>query len=213
MKKILLAILILSISASSVVAQHDVKVNLFGAFFKDFGVGYEYIINDQLSAGVFINSVSGTPFLGVEQYFDGYEGFNYSAFKISPEFRYYTSPDFGADKRYYSAYLRYSTENFTNLDYESQNDITGEYTTMPYSFKNNRITVGLTTGSKWVLNSGIYIESLWGVGRSISTSPTFSTPDAEDYIKGYSDDLSNYDYYSEWDFRLQISIGYRFGGY
>ena len=204
MKRIILTVFILGVSLSTLMAQHDVKINALGVFFKNYSVGYEYIINDEMSGGLSINYAAGSWLL---EALNDIEGTNtqYSSFSLTPEFRYYTNPDFGADKRYFGAYLIYegvSWDNLTVYDYDNNSkEIT-------YNMKNTGIGIGIMSGQKWVTNSGIYIETLIGFGRFMSSNTTISDPRAAEII-----DLTEYGYISAWDFRFQIGVGYRIGGY
>ncbi len=187
MKKLILTIFVLTISVSSLKAQHDIKVNALGLFFQDYGLGYEYIINESFSAGIFANYSTFPYLLSVEDYIDGTDHTRRSL-NISPEVRYYLSPDFGADKRYTT-----NDYSYYNLDYSS-------------------IVLGMMTGQKWVTNSGIYFETLLGIGKALSSSTTFSDPVAEQQMED-NGGLSEYSYVAGWDFRFQIAVGYRIGGY
>jgi hypothetical protein len=203
MKKILLTIFILGTSLSSLMAQHDVKINALGLFFRNYSAGYEYIINDEISAGISTNFAKGSWLLQAMNGIDG-SSTTYSGFSITPEFRYYTNPDFGADKRYFGAYLIYegvSWGDLTVYDYDNSNTIT-------YDMSNTGIGIGIIGGQKWVTNSGIYFESLLGFGRFMSSNITISDTRANEIIN-----LAEYDFISGWDLRFQIGIGYRIGGY
>ncbi len=212
MNKLILIITILIISMSPLLAQHDIKLNIFGAALKDYGIGYEYVINDQISAGVFTNIVKGFPYKSFQNWNNTVIAswrYDYSAFKITPEFRFYINPDFGADSRYFSAYLRYNNETFKDLKYNTYDN--HPLSDKIYDFNNSIVVLGLTTGKKWMFNSGIYIETMWGVGKTIISSQNFSDREIEKDV--FLHGIENYYYNFTWDYRLQISVGYRIGGY
>ncbi len=206
MKKLILTIFVLTISVSTLKAQHDIKINALGLFFQDYGLGYEYIINESFSAGIFANYSTFPYLLSVEDYFEG-TAHTRNSLSVSPEVRYYLAPDFGADKRYIGAYFRYKDVSWTDLSYYNNTN-----TPALYNLDYSSIVLGMMTGQKWVTNSGIYFETLLGVGKALSSSTTFSDPAAEQYMED-NGGLSEYSYVAGWDFRFQIAVGYRIGGY
>ena len=183
-------------------AQQDIRVNALGLFFKNYGLGYEYIINDEIAAGVYINVSNGSLLLNAINDINGSD-YGYSSVSIMPEFKYYYNPDFGADNRYFGAYLIYQNVSWNKLTaYDDNNN------EIKYDMNNTSYGIGVLTGQKWVTNSGIYIESLIGIGKFFTSSIDFSDPNVEQYV-----DTKSYKYVSSYDFRFQVSVGYRIGGY
>ncbi len=197
MKKIyLLSITIVLFLTSSVQAQHDVNINAIGLFFKNYGLGYEYVINDEMGAGASFNYVNGLWFgdLGTD--------ISYSSFNIAPEFRFYFNPSDGADGFYFGGYAKYQTSTWGgNTGYDSNNNA------VKYDYTFNGLALGMQTGKKWVTNSGFYFETLFGMGRFLTTSWSSTNPNFNP-----SDDFENSSWYT-WDFRFALNIGWRFGGY
>jgi len=212
MKKLLVTIVTVFIFSSSLLAQVDVKVNAFGLFFKNYGMGAEYIINDEISAGAFINYDSYRD-LGI--FLDVLSGGSantvYSSFTFSPEFRYYINPEDGADNRYFSAYLRYQSANWTDLE-TGIPDPQGNNIETLYDVDNKGFAIGIGAGKKWVTNSGLYFETYYGVGKFLTNSITYSNSAVENKMKTNGNE-DEYEFYAQWDLRFHISIGYRFGGY
>ncbi|MCK5846009.1 MAG: DUF3575 domain-containing protein [Bacteroidales bacterium] len=206
MKKLAFTLLVLLISTSSVLAQQDIKTNALGLFLKNYGIGYEYVINDEISAGGYINFSTGSLYLEMINDAAGSD-YEYSNFSIMPEFRYYTNPDFGADKRYFGAYAIYQRSNWGNLTL-TEYPATGPSIKHIYDMTNNAIGLGIIGGQKWVMNSGLYFETLAGFGRFMSSSLSYSDPAIEGLIN-----TAEYEYFSAWDFRFQVGVGYRIGGY
>lgn len=206
MKKLLLFTTILLLSAASLKAQHDVKVNLFGLFFKHYGAGYEYIINDELSAGGFINYSNGNPISIFTS--NSQDNSTYSLFTFTPEFRFYTNPEDGADGFFFSGYLRYKNSGWNDLQYH----ISGNPTPEMYDLKYTGLGLGFGLGKKWMTNSGLYFETYYGMGKFIIGGEKISNPKVEEHAKsiGYDNEFSDV---ASWDFRFHLSIGYRFGGY
>ncbi|MCK5846008.1 MAG: DUF3575 domain-containing protein [Bacteroidales bacterium] len=205
MKNLILTALVLILSVSSVVAQHDIKTNLFGLFFKNYGLGYEYIINDEISVGAYYNYTNFKKYTDPEALIEGW-GVDQNGYSISGEFRYYINPDFGADKRYIGAYGRYSETNLHDLNYYIGQD------KFLFDMTYNGFILGVITGQKIVMNSGLYIETLIGIGKYISTNTEFSDSNSEKYVVD-NIGIEEYDYISKWDLRFQFAVGYRIGGY
>ena len=209
MKNKSLLFLAILLSTTSLFAQHDIKVNLFGLGFNNYGMSYEYIINDEMSAGVFIdyseNSIySNIITYGIEGDPFSMEGYQYYRFCISPEVRFYSNPEYGADKRFFSFYVRYKNTVYNDISfYETNNEI-------KYGTTNKQFGIGLATGQKWITNSGIYFETYIGIGRMLSSNLVYDNAYVENEFNNGSNE---YVYESFWDVRFQFAIGYRIGGY
>ncbi len=210
MKKFILLFSII-ISASTMIAQHDIKVNALGLFFKHYGLGYQYNINAQFSAGVFINYSANPNILSVENFYSDLHGINNASrsdFSFSPEIRYYLYPTFWADSRYIGAYFRYRTGEWKDLYYMDSSYSKELYYNMNYS----NYVIGILTGYKWLTSSGIYIETYTGFGRAVGYTTELSTTYAENHFEK-NGGLAEYEFLSSWDLRFQIAVGYRIGGY
>jgi len=204
MKKTLLTLSILIVSTTSIIAQHDVKINLAGFIVQDYGLGYEYIINDNFSAGVFVNYSTFPYIIAVDEIFaSGKSPHTRRSFNFSPEARYYLSPNFGADKRYVGAYFRYKTATWEDLNYYED-----ETTNHFYNINYSSIILGIATGQKWVTNSGVYFETYLGIGKAITSNVNFSDIESEQYIED-NGGIENYEYVASWDLRFQVAVGYR----
>ncbi len=210
MKKLTLTFIALTIAVSSLFAQHGVKINVLGLTVKDFGLGYEFIINDEISAALFINAVTGTPYYNYELITPDE---NYSALKISPEFRYYLGSNFGADRLFLSGYLRYNSEKFSDITLHYYDNALGQSNDIIYDFSNTSLVLGAGAGNKWLFNSSLYVEAFFGIGIKAINNPSFSDIRAEEEMYEEHPKLTNYYYTNMFDYRLQISLGYRFGGY
>lgn len=214
MKKLFgITIGMIMISSVTLQAQHDVKVNFIGLLFKSYGAGYDYVINDEMSAGLSFSY--STSILGLKT--DGH----YSALKITPDFRFYTNPEDGADGFYFGGYLTYAKVNFNDLiaaiptetydPYYGYNVTT--FKDVPYNISLNGIAVGIELGKKWVTNSGVFFETNFGFGRYLSKSVSYSNNEVSKYyedndITGDEDGI-NWLYTFDWKFGL--NVGYRFG--
>lgn len=190
-------------------AQHDVRVNFIGLLFKNYGIGYEFIINDEMGAGLSFS---------YSQSLLGLDTKDYSSLNITPDFRFYTNPEDGADGFYFGGYLNYAKVNLDNLsinlDTKTQ-DAYGNtiYADVPYNYTLTGFAIGLELGRKWVTNSGVFFETNFGFGRYLTTSHSYSDSRVEDYFKttesvGFEEGI---DWLYTFDYRLGLSIGYRFG--
>lgn len=178
-------------------AQHEVKTNVLGLLFNQFGVTYEYILNDNMGVGATVSYFTPPSTFSYE----------YTAFSITPEFKYYFDPTrMDADKYFIGGYLKYRNTNADNyLFYTDDNGdevIVGQ--------KTNGVALGIMSGRKWVTKSGFMIESWAGFGRYLFTAESYTNgydPDEDDFLGALvsaSDDLPS------WDFRLGLTVGWRF---
>ncbi len=205
MKKITLLLMTsILLLASTVEAQHDIDINAAGIFYKNFGIDYEYIIQDQMGVGLSFTYAQNT--LGVKLDKDA----KFSAIDIVPEFKFYSNPSQGGDQVYISSYLKYKNATWEDMMYK-ENTIE---TTYNLSFSG--LALGFQGGFKKVFPSNFYIELSAGVGRYIITNwndtanPKLKLSDAKNDTKNntYAD---NFMY--NWDFRFALGLGWRFGGY
>ena len=206
-KRIKLLFLVSILFPFVVNAQHDVNINAIGLFFQNYGLGYEYVINEGGGAGIDFNYATS------KIYNPSKENNSYSSFSISPNYKFYFSPDYGADGYYFEAYLKYKTTT-DGLVY-SENTGSG-YETHAYDLKSSGLGLGIALGKKRITNSGSYMITLFGIGRFVTQNFSFSDADVEAMVKknnpNYKDVLSKEFLYT-WDFRVHLGVGWRFGGY
>jgi len=204
------------LGGTSLKAQHDINANVLGAFFGNYGLGYEYVINDEMGAGISFNYATG--FLGID--LDDVTDQTFSSFNIAPEFRFYFNPEDGADGFYFGGYMKYYTSTYGNMNYNLQTTTTNPNGTTTYTSKDVKydrsytgFAVGIETGRKWVTNSGFFFETMWGFGKFLGGSWDISNAEVKAKL-----DEDNYDFnadnpFAAWDMRLSIGIGWRLGGY
>ncbi|MEQ9262516.1 MAG: DUF3575 domain-containing protein [Owenweeksia sp.] len=171
-------------------AQHEVKTNVLGLLFNQFGLTYEYVLDENMGI------------LGSVAYFTPPSSFSYdyTAISFTPEFRYYLNPDDDAEGYFVGGYLKYrntSTDEYPGID------------TSGFGFTNvtqttNGVALGITTGRKWVTRSGFMFETFVGFGRYLFVSETYSDDYEPGEFENAVDDLP------AWDFRLGASVGWRF---
>lgn len=168
---------------------HEVKLDAGGLIMTNFGLGYEYCINDDMGINLRLGYFTSGTLIESDD--------DYNTFTITADYRYYLDYNEGADGSFVSGYLKYRNlvaENyFTDFDPN-----TGEFLDAA-DFKSNGVAFGLTYGRKWVTNSGFLFESYGGVGRYIIEN--------ESVPEGYED----LEYLSfPWDFRIGLIVGWRF---
>lgn len=169
---------ILALCSFSLSAQVDAKLNVGSAIFGGLGVAADFGLseNTSLSAGL---GVANTNF--------GSDEFDYKVTRIIPEFRYYLSPELGADNFFVGGYGKLS---FTKAENNADNT----------SADATRGALGVLFGNKWVGEGGFVFELNMGLGRGT----TFGDGDGEDDFEAAFSALTAL------DFRLGIIAGWRF---
>ena len=171
-------------------AQHEVKTNVLGLIFNQFGLTYEYVLDENMGI------------LGSIAYFTPPSSFayDYAAISFTPEFRYYFNPDDDAEGYFVGGYLKY--RNTSTDEYTSYQNDQGEIVTVGQN--TNGVALGLTSGRKWVTRSGFMFETFVGIGRYLFVSESYTN----DYEPGEFEELV--EDLPAWDFRLGASVGWRF---
>ena len=202
MKKITFLMLMGALSFGTLQAQHDVKINMLGLIFGNYGVNYEYVISPEMSTGAGINyyiyKLTSTDFSGTTTTELTYTGFN-----ISPEFRFYFNPDDDAEGAYAGAYLKYRTATGDgNWYYDPQGIL------QTTSRTNTGLAFGIMGGKKWVADVGFIFETYFGIGKYIMQNTKYGTPDYE----AYHDQFTTFELIglSSIDLRIGLGLGWRF---
>ena len=191
---ILLCLFIMVLGVSTTRAQQDINVNVLGLFFRNYGLGYEYSINEESSFAASFNYVDGF-------WFDFSNDIIYSDFNITPEYRFYFKPSESTDGFYVGAYIKYQTAAFGDLRFYDDNGKV-EF----YNLNFNGLALGIETGKKWVSHRGFYFETLFGFGRFIISDWSTSKKNIPTV------DFDKNPLYS-FDFRMSLNIGWRFKDY
>lgn len=198
-KEIIVFLFLSFFTGSIVKAQHDIDINAAGIFYKNFGIDYEYVINDQIGAGLSFTYAQNTLGMSIPS------GVDFSAFEIVPEFKFYPTPSQGADKFFVSAYLKYKSAKWEDMSYLINKE--EAFYDMTYS----GTAMGFQLGYKMLFRSSFYLEASVGMGRYLFTN----WDDTGDKKYKLSDDENN-DYNDNfmfnWDLRFALGLGYRFGG-
>lgn len=170
-----------------------IKTEIFSDLAGNFGLQYERIIDERLSASLSVNMMpkKGLPFSGIisnsistnDEVEVDINDFKYSSFSVTPDFRYYFGEGYGQGF-YMGPYLKYTQFNVHDFvvgyknDYSEINDITlsGRFST---------ISGGVMCGAQWLL--GDYICLDWWIagfhgGRakaSITGDPSIDLTETE----------------------------------
>lgn len=176
----LLTILLFCLTAhcASAQLQVDTKINAGSLITGGINLSADFMIsrNVSLAAGL---AYSTTRFgLGRSS------NFRYKSARFIPEFRYYVSPEFGADRFFVGAYGKMGRVTAEQIDPRETSSGT-------------RAALGVLLGYKWVSDGGVVIEVNTGVGRA----STFSNDEVFDQAISIVSAI---------DFRLGILAGYRF---
>ncbi|MEM6771980.1 MAG: DUF3575 domain-containing protein, partial [Bacteroidota bacterium] len=118
----------------------------------------------------------------------GVDEFTYRNLRVIPEFRYYLSPDYGADGLFVGAYGKLGFITATN----KADDTTSSAT---------RGALGILFGNKWVTDSGFLFELNLGLGRATIFG------EGEEGDNNFAAAFSSI---TNIDLRIGIIAGYRF---
>lgn len=174
---------LLAVFSLSLSAQIDAKLNAGSAIFGGLGLAADFALNEQssFSAGLGYASTKADVILGSNE-----SEYKFTRFRIIPEYRYYLSPDQGADNFFVGGYGKLSFVNASD-----SNDSNDDSTTIG--------ALGILFGNKWVSESGFVFELNGGVGRNTALG------------SGSNDVDTLFETVLGIDLRLGIIIGYRFG--
>ncbi len=194
MKKVktILGVICLAIGVNAS-AQHDIKMDFFGFVIEQYGIQYEKVLNDEMGVGADINYHNYTIGGGFG------DDLEFSGFNIVPEFRFYFSPEDGADGFYVGPYLKYKRATSNGFNFYDSEGIyrKGDKTTTGLAF-------GVGVGKKWVADAGFIFETYFGLGRYIVENDTYDSSAQEAYWKD-----NDIDGLPPVDGRLSLSIGWR----
>ena len=201
-------------------SQIDVKANLLGFAFNDYGLYGEYSISENMSAqlGVMYNR---TTFNLTSTAANITEKRVYSGMKVIPSFRFYFGVDDPTEGFFVEPYVRFKSQKFNgghvkipvdnNGNYDSHwaddnNSSTVKYEERTYSVNRSKAGFGIAFGRKWVHDSGFLFETFGGFGKNTPTKVVYSDKDVQDYYNG----IISFDNPIKIHFRIGASIGWRF---
>ncbi len=206
MKFFMAVLLACSVGMPKANAQHDVKVGGLLARAIEVFEGnnlsineihvegtYEYVINEHTSvliSGTYIQS--------------SHLNFDYSGFRITPQFRYYFRPgDHHARGFFAGTFLSYrDTKGVATVSFPF---LLGEKI---FEFKEttNSTGIGILTGYKFAFDSGFVFEVLAGYGCYLMYKASILTYNSTDGIDDHSSTTL-----ALHNFRFAFNIGWRFG--
>jgi hypothetical protein len=172
---------------------HDVSINLAPMAFGNYSGNYSFNFNENMSAG----SVFGYQNLEVGS---GEDKVGFKGFYVAPEYRYYFNPEKDNDGFFAGGYLKYRNMGTTGGANRIEN---WDGTTFSYDEKNSGLALGVITGKVWIARNGITFSTWAGLGYYLFNETT--------YTNGYKPDESLETNLPALDFRLGLSVGYRFG--
>jgi hypothetical protein len=205
--KFLTLVALTSFSYTSVFAQHfDINLNVLNFAFSKYELGAEFGFNDKIAAGININTSSKN--------MTESGGKDYAELNLIPTFKYFSSPEKGADGFYLGAFARYRSSSSKNNDF-----LTTDNNNIPVientNVSSSAIGLGALTGYKWVAGNGFIVEGEFGIGKILSNSVAISNSKADDETKNLTLDWDEKDYLPilgnriPVDIRLGVKIGYR----
>ena len=165
---------ILSFSAS---AQVDAKLNLGPLLIGGVNVGADFALNENSSVGLSAGYLS-TKF--------GSDSYRYSNLLFVPEYRYYFSPNNGADGFFAGGYGKLTFTTAEDIDDNAEPDVSA-----------TRGAIGVVFGNKWVTDGGFLFELNLGLGRGT----TFGNKSEAELAFSTLTAL---------DLRIGVIVGYRF---
>jgi len=204
--KILTTVALALFSYSSTLAQHfDINLNVLNFVFSKYELGAEYGFNDKIAAGINFNIASKN--------MTEAGGKEYSEFNVIPTFKYFLTPEKGADGFYLGAFARYRNSASNNNNFKTINKTTLIETTEQTNVTSSAFGLGALTGYKWVAGNGFIVEAEFGVGKLLNNSIAISNKNAEE--NNSTKDWDKNDYLPilgnkvPVDLRLALKIGYR----
>ena len=187
-------------------AQIDVKMNILGMAFNQYQVGGEYILSEEMSAGLTISyainkvTVSTGDGLG-----DIDEERKFTGFQMVPAFRFYFNPDHDCEGFYAEPHFRFMQRGAKGLDWYTY-DSTGLQSKITYDRKTTAFGAGISFGKKWVTDAGFFFGTGFGIGKNFVKNTTWSDPTVTAWHEENNFDLGINIY-----LRLALNIGWRFG--
>ena len=205
--KSLLTTLLLVFSLSVFSQTNYIKINVLGLFFEDYGIGYEHKINEVVGFGFFAKTTKYSyPIAFAELLHSKNKNYTYNSKSIALEAKFHAAPlDNGAEV-FMGIYGRYKVEDVSDLISTYNTD------TVSYGYSYNGIALGFLMGLRKTFYSGVFFELSGGVGRFFGSEPVFTDEDIGKriYESHHIMDYADYNYFSYWDTRLQLSVGFGF---
>lgn len=208
-KKISILVIAAFITSSALKAQtNDLSINLLNFIISTYEVGFEHGFGDKQSVSLNVN------FSNKNMFESG--GKKYSEFNIIPTYKYFLTPEKGADGFYLGIYGRYRSSSSKDNEFFAQNPTTSIISIEKTNVTSSTIALGALTGYKWVANNGFFVEPEIGLGKAITNSITISNKNADNKLVNVTKDWDRNDYLPILgnkigvDLRIALKIGLRF---
>ena len=185
MKNLFLTLSCAFLAITTTYAQHiDLQINPIGALFGSLSATAEFPISESIGVEPQVGLLfQNRDLLGVD-----YKG---RGFGLGVNGKFYFGPDDGHDRFYAMGYLRYQNSNFS-VDSDGGGGT---------DYSQNRVSLGVGLGYKWVADNGFLFELAVGGGRALLNSYDFEGED--ETFERALDDLTLIDLYG------RLSLGYR----
>lgn len=168
--------------------KYEIKVNPLNFLLSgDFTGGFEYLKSDRIGFEFMGSYQGGNAIVNMNSGFEDYEK---SGIKGSLMAKYYLKPKFGADRSYIGLYGKLGKTTYTS-DANAAN-----------AYVNNKGSVGLMFGKKWVKSSGFYYEAGVGLGRVLHNENTL--------VEGSQLDVENLPTGNSLEVPMRLAVGIRF---
>jgi hypothetical protein len=202
-KKLTLAVLaavVFAFRANAQTPTHDASINLAPMAFGNYSGAYHLNFNENMSLGSVVgyqNLEIKTTDMSGNSSTVGYKGFY-----VAPEFRYYFNPGNGNEGFFAGAYMKFRSMGTTGNAYA---DLDKDGSIKNYDEKNTGLSAGVIAGRLWATPSGITFSTWFGLGYYLFDNTTYTNNFDPDPAFSLDTNLPTL------DFRLGLSVGYRFG--
>ena len=192
MRKLTFATLLMVIGLMTTVTaqekKYEIKVNPLNFLISgDFTGGFEYLKSDRIGFEFMGSYQGGDAYLNMN---NGFEDYKKSGLKGSLMAKYYLKPKLGADRTYIGLYGKLAKTTYTS-DADAAN-----------AYVNQKGSVGLMFGKKWVKSSGFYYEAGVGMGRVLHNKNTL--------VDGSQLDVATLPTGSSLQIPMRLAVGLRF---
>ncbi len=204
MKRTLLLCLFAICYLYNLSGQFEIKSNVLGLASNNYNGQVELLLNDKSGIELEV-SYRQTPWiLGLS----GSEIKN-NAFRTLVSYKYYIGAEDPTAGLYFGPYVKLKVAGLENVPSDIDPDYTGG-SALPEELKifNNAFFIGLNAGQKIVFDNGILIEYYGGLGYG-----AFNSVQIRDDIPAEGEaalGVQSNSFTWPWDFRLGVSLGYRF---
>lgn len=190
---------------NSAIGQFEIKTNALGLITNNYNGQVELLLNDRSGIELEASYRETSWLLGLS----GSEIQN-SAFRTMVSYKYYVGGLDPTSGLYFGPYAKLKVAGLDNIPVTINANYTGT-AAEPSKARvfNTAIFLGLNAGQKIVFNNNLLIEYYGGIGYAVSNTRVINN---EDYASDQEDfiEIEQNSFTWPFDFRLGISLGYRF---